>query len=116
MSRVNSSFLVGMLLVGVSFGQSPTPAPSPTPSAKPSPSGAPTATEMVDSLSQADLQETVSLLKKNFAHPDAINETQISRATVQGLIARLGPGLMLLPDKASATVEPPTPFYSEILE
>src|SRR5581483_3345100 len=45
----------------------------------------------------------------------AINETQLSRATIEGLIARLGPGLMLLPDKNAATAEN-SAFYSEVLE
>src|SRR4051812_38199947 len=116
MSRVIWLFLIGISLAGDSFAQSPTLAPSPTPSASPSPSGTPTESEMINSLTQADLQETISLLKKNFANPQAISETQIDRATIQGLIARLGPGMMLLPDKASANVEPPAPFYSEIFE
>jgi hypothetical protein len=100
-----------------------TPAPSgaPTPAklvATPSPS--PTATlsteALINSLNPADLQAAMTLLKNNFTNPESINETQLNRATLQGLIIRLGPGLMLLPDKASASAEPPAPFYGELLE
>ena len=58
----------------------------------------------------------MTLLKNNFTNPESINETQLNRATLQGLIIRLGPGLMLLPDKGSASAEPPAPFYGELLE
>ena len=72
--------------------------------------------ELINSLSPADLQVAITFLKGNFTKPDAINETQLNRATLQGLIARLEPGLLLLPDKASAPAEPPAPFYGELLE
>jgi hypothetical protein len=71
---------------------------------------------LINSLTPSDLQAAITLLKSNFTKPEAINETQLNRATLQGLIARLGPGLMLLPDKASAPPEPPAPFYGELLE
>jgi peptidase S41-like protein len=66
-------------------------------------------------LTQADLQAAISLLKNNFAKPDSINETQLNRAMLQGLIARLGAGLLLLPDKASTPSES-APSYGELLE
>jgi hypothetical protein len=71
---------------------------------------------LINSLNAADLQAAMTLLKNNFTNPESINETQLNRATLQGLIIRLGPGLMLLPDKASASAEPPAPFYGELLE
>ena len=86
----------------------PAPGGAPTPAkfvATPSPS--PTATlsteALINSLNAADLQAAMTLLKNNFTNPESINETQLNRATLQGLIIRLGPGLMLLPDKASAS-------------
>ena len=99
----------------------PAPGGAPTPAkfvATPSPS--PTATlsteALINSLNAADLQAAMTLLKNNFTNPESINETQLNRATLQGLIIRLGPGLMLLPDKGSASPEPPAPFYGELLE
>jgi hypothetical protein len=55
-------------------------------------------------------------LKSNFANPDAITDTELNRATVAGLLVRMPGGLMLLPNRESATGEPAAPFYSEIFE
>jgi hypothetical protein len=91
------------LAVTATLAQSPAPKPSPT------------TKELIDSLTPNDLQEAVSLLKKNFAQPEAINDAQLSRATIEGLLARLGPGVILLADKNAAPPET-FPFYSEVLE
>jgi hypothetical protein len=103
--------------------QSPSPASTPSATAKPSPpapapspSGSPQTEDLINSLGPADVQAAISLLKANFTKPDTINETELNRATLQGLLVRLGPGLMLLPDKASLPPEMPAPFYAEILE
>jgi hypothetical protein len=98
--------LIGVFAVVNAPAQSPSPKPSATPGTK----------ELIESLTANDLQEAISLLKKNFTNPDAINDTQLSRATIEGLMTRLGPGLMLLPDKNSAPSEISAPLYGEILE
>jgi hypothetical protein len=112
------------------FAQSPTPAsPAPTqpvrpppvassPTAAPSPSPArkPTTKQLVDSLAPADLQAVITLLKSNFTNPDAITDTELNRATVEGLMARLPRGAMLLPNKEGAPPEAPSAFYSEVLD
>jgi hypothetical protein len=72
--------------------------------------------ELINSLTTGDLQSAITLLKGNFTKPDAINDTELNRATLQGLIARLGAGIMLLPDKASAPADTTAPFYRELLE
>src|SRR3979411_1086970 len=101
-------------------GQSPSPSPAPTAtasaSAKASPSPAPTMEELINSLNAADLQVAITLLKNNFTNPDAINETQLNRAMLEGLMVRLGHGLIVLPEKSAASSEPPSPFYGELLE
>src|SRR5437763_9185093 len=86
------------------------PAPSQSPSAKP------TTEQVVNSLNPADLQAVIALLKSNFTNPDAITETELNRATIQGLMVRLPHGVMLLPNRESASVEAPIAFYSEILD
>jgi hypothetical protein len=83
--------------------------------ASPSPSAKTTEQELVDSLGPADLQAVISLLKSNFTSPDAVTDTELNRATVAGLMIRLRHGVMLLPNKESAAVEAPSPFYSEVL-
>ncbi len=86
------------------------PAPSQSPSAKP------TTEQVVNSLNPADLQAVIALLKSNFTNPDAITDTELNRATIQGLMVRLPHGVMLLPNRESASVEAPIAFYSEILD
>jgi hypothetical protein len=131
---VISRFLLATLAISI-FGanllaQSPTPT-SPAPAqpvrpppiasgspAAPSPSPArkPTTRQLVDSLSPADLQAVITLLKSNFTNPDAITDTELSRATVEGLMVRLPRGVILLPSKESAPLEAPSAFYSEVLD
>jgi Peptidase family S41 len=93
------------------------PAASARPSAfsSPSPSASPTTEDLVNSLGPADLQAVITLLKTNFTNPDAITDTELNRATVEGLMMRLPRGVMLLPAKESAPAEGPTVFYSEII-
>jgi len=131
---VISRFLLATLAISI-FGanllaQSPTPAsPAPTQPVKPasiassppvapspSPARKPTTRQLVDSLGPADLQSVITLLKSNFTNPDAITDTNLNRATVEGLMVRLPRGVMLLPSKESAQVETPSAFYSEVLD
>jgi hypothetical protein len=85
--------------------------PAPTPPAQagpkmaaqptPAPSATPTLEELVNSLGPTDLQAFMTLLKANFTDPDAITETELSRATVEGLLVRLPRGITLLAAKES---------------
>ncbi len=106
-----------------------TPMPSPLPppaSGSPAPSApqaVPTAVPrkpvdtrtLLNSLSQADVQEAIGLLKSNYLDPAALNETELARATLQGLLMRLSPGVSLLPG-AGSEAEEPSPFRSEALD
>jgi Peptidase family S41 len=93
------------------------PAASARPSAlsSPSPSASPTTEDLVNSLGPADLQAAITLLRTNFTNPDAITDTELNRATVEGLMMRLPRGVMLLPAKESVPAEGPSVFYSEII-
>jgi hypothetical protein len=128
MSRFLLANFTASILAARVFAQSLTPtAPSPAaPSASripskspaissPSPSATSSTQELVDSLGLTDLQAVITLLKSNFTNPDAITETELNRATVEGLMVRLPHGVMLLPNKESAPVEAPSAFYNEIL-
>jgi Peptidase family S41 len=124
MLRFTWPALIGVSLITNALAQSPTAPPSvsgaPTPgkSATPtaSPSASPTTEELVNSLGPADLQAVITLLKSNFTNPDAITDTELNRATVQGLVIRLQQGVMLLPTRESAPPEAPSAFYGEILD
>jgi hypothetical protein len=128
MFRFSLVYIVAGSIAATSLlAQSPAAAPSTASPAKPAGAAAssqasPAASaslsseQLINSLTTADLQAAVSLLKANFTKPEAINETDLSRATLEGLMVRLGPGLMLLPNKSQAAAEPAAPSYGEILE
>jgi len=67
-------------------------------------------------LGEGDLQAAISLLKSNFTNPDAITDTELNRAMLAGLLVRMPGGLMLLPNRESATPEPTAAFYSEVFD
>src|SRR5215813_2714390 len=125
MHQFISLLLIGLFLAMGALAQTPpigmppgkaAASPKPAASASPSPSASPTTGEMVNSLAPADLQAVITLLKTNFTNPDAITDTEINRATVEGLVARLPRGVMLLPTKQNMPSEAASaPFYSEIL-
>ncbi|HZR79267.1 MAG TPA: S41 family peptidase [Chthoniobacterales bacterium] len=111
---------ISFLSVATLFGQAPTPAPGAIPvapgqSASP-PSAAPTTEQMINSLGENDLQAAISLLKSNFTNPEAITDAELNRAMLEGLLARMPGGLILLPAKESTPVEQPFPFYAEVFE
>jgi len=64
----------------------------------------------------ADLKEAIQLLKSNYIKPEALNEAELERATFEGILTRLGRGVVLLPDSAAEPAPPASPFYGEILE
>ena len=87
-----------------------------SPSPNPTPARPPTRDELVDSLTSADVQTALTSLKKSFANPEAVNEAQLDRATLQGLLVKLSKGLVLLPAKESSPAETGAPLYAEVLE
>jgi peptidase S41-like protein len=128
-----SAIVIPIFVAAHAFAQSParspspsaTPSPSSTPTLaksatpSPSPSGTPTKEQLIDSLGAADLQAAITLLKNNFTSPDAINETELNRATLEGLLVRQSRGVTLLPPQSrgeNGPAETAAPFYGEIFE
>jgi hypothetical protein len=87
-------------LGALAFAQTPSPTP---------------ARAAVDALNSAELLQAVQLLKSNYVNPDAVNDVEIARATLQGLLARLGAGAVLIENSGTPQNVPPAPFYSELL-
>ena len=69
----------------------------------------------IDSLNDVELDQVISILKENYIHPEAVSESEIKRASVQGLLDRIAPGASLAQAPASADAKP-SPFRSEILD
>jgi len=113
-------FLVSVLGANLA-AQSPAPTSAPQTAPKapaqptPSPSATPTVEELVDSLGATDLQAFITLLKANFTDPEAITDTELNRATVEGLLVRLPRGITLLPAKERVPAAPPSALYSELI-
>jgi hypothetical protein len=114
-SILSSSFAAQSTTPTAAAGKAP-PAQAKLPALPvPSPSATPTVEELVDSLGPADLQAFITLLKGNFTDPDAITDTELNRATVEGLLVRLPRGITLLPGKESSPAAAPGSFYSEVI-
>jgi len=118
---------ISLLLAANAFGQSPAPSSVPTAnspaapvkSVAPSASPTPGTEQIINSLGDGDLQTAIALLKSNFTNPDAITDTELNRAMLTGLLARMPGGLMLVPPQArgeSATPEPAASLYSEVFD
>src|SRR5215217_3607706 len=120
-----SRFLLATFVIAVLGANLPAQSPAPASAAQtgptspaqptPSPSATSTMEELVDSFGPADLQAFMTLLKANFTDPEAITDTELSRAMVEGLLVRLSRGIMLLPSKDSAPATAPSAFYSELI-
>lgn len=70
--------------------------------------------ESVDALSDADVKAFIGLLRDNYVKPDALSESELSRATIQGMIERLAPGASLRPAAADGKSET-SPFKAEVV-
>lgn len=92
----------------------PSATPSPTPAAK-------DPVRPADALSAAELKEAISLLRRNYVDPVALDELALQRAQLEGVLARLGTGARLLTVAASTGANPASlgndesPFRSEVL-
>ena len=115
--------LICFALVSSGIAQIPSPAATknahsaiPTASPAATASAMPSTATLINSMDSADLEQAIALLKNNYLNPEALSETELNRAMLEGLLVRLGRGVMLLPDRQSQPLEVASLFYSEILE
>lgn len=112
------------LLPALALAQSPSPSGTPVPSAQPSPgpTASPTpapaplsASEIINALSDSQLEQAIQSLRTNFLDGGRTTDRELRRATLEGLIDRLAPGLSVTTE---AAVKPgPAPaFLAEILD
>jgi hypothetical protein len=111
MLRNASLWMAGTLLLA---GTSLSAAPEASPAATAAPAQLPT--DVIDAMSPADLQQAIQLLKSNYINPDALNETELNRATLAGVLLRAGPGVMLLGQANADAAAANAPLYAEVLE
>ncbi len=96
--------------------QAQSPAPSPSATASPTPAPSPTTEEIVGKMAPADLQQAIQLLKSNYINPEALSEVELNRAMLLGVVERLGPGALVLAERATQPNETSAPFFGEVLE
>lgn len=111
--------LIPFLVASVAFAQTPTPSPTPSPTASPAPSPTPptlTPREILNVLSDAQLDQAINSLKANFLDANRTNERELRRATLEGLLDRLAPGVLVTTDFAVKQAPAPPPFLAEILD
>jgi len=87
----------------------PTPSPTPVKAVKP-----PALRSVIDALSDSDARQALELLRSTYVRSTGLDEAALNRATLQGLLERLGGGAALRP--ASTGPEADSPFRSEILD
>lgn len=97
---------VGLVLSTQLRAQTPSPSPSPTP----------TTESVINAMSSADLQQAIQVLKSNYIDPEALNETELNRALLTGLMTRLGRGAIILPQKPNESNDAGTAFFGEVLD
>src|SRR5947209_2455974 len=81
----------------------------------PSPSVTPAARALIDSMNSSELEQAVQLIRNNYVDPRALDDTEVDRAKLEGVLERLGRGAILLPDSATQNSGPAGPFYNDLL-
>jgi hypothetical protein len=128
---VKSIFLAApaLLFTALAFAQTPAPsatpaAPaSPSPSASPAPTATPTPTpaplsmrEILNVLSDSQLDRAIQSLRANFLDSARTSDRELRRATLEGLIDRLAPGISVTTEAAAKQQRATFPFLAEILD
>ena len=113
------------VLTGALWAQQPSPSPSPTPepsespSPTPSPSPSPplrTMREVIDGLKDEDVEKALQTVKELFFDGSKVDDKEMKRATLEGLVNRLSPGAAIVSASTKSSPRPQTPFLAEILD
>jgi Peptidase family S41 len=114
-------FLILAILAGALWAQqpSPTPSPMPEPSASPSPTPTPplrTMRELINGLKDEDVEKALQTFKEGFFDGSKVDDNEMKRATLEGLVRRLSPGAAIVSASTKSSPRPQTPFLAEILD
>jgi len=88
----------------------PIPTPAPTPQRKRS------VREMIDVLSETQVEQAITGLRNNFLDSIKTGDKELRRATLEGLILRLAPGAMLTHEDSIREESGTGPFLAEIID
>ena len=68
----------------------------------------------MDSLSEADLDQMLRLLKESYQKPEALSDIEMKRALIQGIMQRLAPGAEIIKESSVPSGDL-SPFRAEVL-
>lgn len=113
--------LILAVTAGALWAQQPSPSPSPTPepSASPSPTPTPpsrTTRELINGLKDEDVEKALQTFKEGFFDGSKVDDKEMKRATLEGLVRRLSPGAAIVSASTKSSPRPQTPFLAEILD
>jgi hypothetical protein len=72
--------------------------------------------DIINAMPPSDLQQAIQLLKSNYINPEALNETELNRAMLAGVLLRAGAGVMLLAQPGADAPAANAPLFAEVLE
>ncbi|HEY8899893.1 MAG TPA: S41 family peptidase [Chthoniobacterales bacterium] len=114
--------LAALLLPALAIAQTPSPSAPPAPSASPTATPVPEPTpeplstgEIINALSDSQLDQAIQSLRTNFLDAGRTTDRELRRATLEGLIDRLSPGLSITTETAVKPGAAPA-FLAEILD
>lgn len=90
-------------------------APATTPPPTPSPTPALSQRERIAALGDDEIKRAIDSVRRTFMDPAATADPALQRATFEGLLLRLSPGVSLVPAKDDGSPKP-HPFLAEILD
>ncbi len=90
--------------------------PAPAPTATPAPPQPKTPREIIDGLSDSQLEQAIESLRANFLDAGRTDDKELRRATLEGLIARLAPGLTITTEAQAGAQPASVGFLAEILD
>jgi len=77
--------------------------------------GAAAIDELIDGLDQGNLQEAFRLLRSDYINRDDLDDLEINRAALQGMLERLDFGAMILTESSLSERDSPFGFHSETI-
>ena len=121
--------ILGVLAGSLRAQQEATPSPSPSPEVSPSPSPSPspasspsptpplqTTRDLINEMRDEDVEKALRTFTEGFFDSSKVDEKELRRATLEGLVKRLSPGAAIVSAAAKSSPRPLTPFLAEILD